>query len=52
MRLFSDEERVYAECTVCCTGWSGERLRVEDKADAHECENPGHKVKFSEEVEE
>lgn len=47
MRLFPEEERVYAECTVCCSGWSGELFRVEDKADAHEHDNPGHKVKIS-----
>lgn len=48
MRLFTEDERVYAECDTCCSAWSGEQLRVELKADAHEHKNPGHTVKFEE----
>lgn len=43
------DERVYAECDTCCSGWSGERFRVEDKADDHEASNSGHRVKITEE---
>lgn len=44
MRLMPDDEPVYVECDTCCWGCSGESMRVDVKADAHEFENPGHVV--------
>lgn len=49
MRLF-DDERVYAECGTCSWGCSGSPVLVDDRADTHEFENPGHKVKVVEVV--
>jgi hypothetical protein len=43
-----EEERAYAECLTCSWGCSGSSSRVDDKADQHEYDNPGHVVRIAE----
>lgn len=42
----------YAECRDCCSAASGSMYKVEDWADKHEEEKPGHKVKIEYEDDE
>lgn len=30
------DDRAHGECADCCTGWSGDAVWVENKADDHE----------------
>lgn len=47
MKIIEEDGKAYGECTVCSWGCSGEFFRVEDKADEHEYENTGHRVRIN-----